>query len=1114
MTEIEKSRGRLSRRLTLLMITVAVLPLVLGGGLAILTTYQMGREEVASRQAAALYLGKALIRNYLDALLDDLEVAGRLAFQDQEHIEDTLRSLCLQNKDRLIELSAVAIDGQELAHLIHCTPLAQGALQNRSAYEPFFRAKRGEVYVSDVSFLEVNDPYVRISCPIVHNGQRVLVVTAVVNLESLWYTLEEVDPGAEGYFYLVDRRGNVMAFRDVAVVRQARNMADVPAVHEILSGGTLSRLHRYRGLRGDYVVGRAIWISLTQEEQNSPWGWGLVVEMPQVAAFAVFTRISVGLITLLLAVTLGSLGLAWRQSRRIVEPITELARGAYAIADGNFSYQVIVNTDDEIGAVGQVFNLMTRRLRDLIARLESRVEQQSLLRWATQHINSAGLEAERVYKAIHEALARLMPCEAIVIAWKNTEKDVVELVYRVDRNLRAPYAELEGYSGLTGWVLYNGKPLFIPDMELDTTVPRVHFGYGEHVRSLMAVPMLRGQNVVGVISVQSYTPNVYTQEHLELLELIAAQAMVAMENIWLFESSQRQLRELQVLNAVAQAAVEATSQDELIEKATSLVGNTFFPVHFGVLLVDEENQVLRFHPSYRGLPDRMDPIPLSRGITGWVVLTGEPRRVGDTSLDPDYLRRSDNTLSELCVPLRAGDKVLGVLNAESAEKNAFSQADERLLMTVAGQLATALERLRLFNEMREALERERRLNAVAHIISSELDEDRILTQVVSLAGELIQADTGGFALLTAKENALYFNPAYTYNLPPGVELPELPEETGISWEIVKTRNSVLLADYPSHPKAVPHFVAAGVRSFIGVPVMMGDTCFGVLAMFRTTSSRAFTGRELRILESVARQTGAALQNARLLAESRRRADELALALARQRELDRLKSEFVQNVSHELRTPITIVHGYAEMLASDEELMRSLPLHYRDALQVMLRRTRMLTDLVEDITLILGAERKERPMYPLDILELLQTAWVDFAPIAQQSGVHFQAELPPSLPQVRGVALYLRRVVDNLLSNAIKFTPQGGTVVLRSWAESGRVIVEVSDTGIGIPEDQLERIFERFYQVDGSTRRRYGGVGLGLALVKELTEFHLGKVSVHSAPGRGSTFRLELPALDS
>ncbi len=1108
MTEIEKSRGRLARRLALIFLALALLPLVLGGSMAVLTTYQIGTEEVASREELALVLGEALIRNYLETLLNDLEVIGNLALLDREHMDLAARSVCLQRGDRYVDLSVMTIDGQELARLVNCTPLASGALQNRSAYEPFFRAQRGELYVGEVSFVEGNDPYVRVSRPIEYQGKRVVVVTALVNLKGLWRPLKELDPGAKGYFYLVDRRGNVMAFRDLSVVRQARNVANYPPVHEVLSGATLSRLYSYRGLLGDSVVGQAIWVGLS--EQAPDRGWVVVVEMPRAAAFAAFNRISVGLATLLFVVAALSLGIAFRQSARLLRPITALAHGAYAISNGDFSCTVPVTTDDEIGAVAHVFNLMTRRLRELVASLEARAEQQALLRWATQHINSAGLEAERVYVAIHEAIERLMPCEAILIAWRNQERDVVELVYRVDRGMRVPYAELEGYSGLTGWVLKHGKPLFTPDIEQETSIPHVHFGRQERVHAIIAVPMLRGDVVAGVISVQSYAIAAYTQEHLALLELVAAQAMVAMENIWLYESRQRQLRELQILNAVAQLAVEATHEDELIEKATQLVGDTFFPVHFGILLVDEVTRTLRFHPSYRGLPGQMDPIPLGQGITGWVAVSGMPRRVGDADSEPDFIRRAVETRSELCVPLRAGERVLGVINAESAERNAFTAADERLLMTVAGQLATAIERLRLFNETREALERERRLNAVAHIISSELEETRILAQVVQLAGELIQADTGGFALVSEQGDEVYFNPAYTYHLPPDMVLPPLKEGEGISWEIVKTRTSLLLADYPSHPKAVAHFVAAGVRSFIGVPVLLGDTCFGVLAMFRMASSRPFIGRDLNILESVARQTGVALNNARLLAESRRRAEELAKALARQQELDRLKSEFVQNVSHELRTPLAIVHGYAEMLAEDQGLQQSLPAHYQEALKIMMRRTRMLSELVQDITLILGAERREREAYPLDILELLQTSFVEFAPLAQEADLHLQADLPATLPRVRGVALYLRRVLDNLLSNAIKFTPEGGVVTLRAWAESDRVVVEVSDTGIGIPEEQIERIFERFYQVDGSTRRRYGGVGLGLALVKELVEFHGGRVSVRSKPGQGSAFCVELP----
>jgi signal transduction histidine kinase len=114
--------------------------------------------------------------------------------------------------------------------------------------------------------------------------------------------------------------------------------------------------------------------------------------------------------------------------------------------------------------------------------------------------------------------------------------------------------------------------------------------------------------------------------------------------------------------------------------------------------------------------------------------------------------------------------------------------------------------------------------------------------------------------------------------------------------------------------------------------------------------------------------------------------------------------------------------------------------------------------------------------------------------------------------VRGEASYVRRDLDNLLSNAIKFTPAGGKVTIRLFSERDQVILQVSDTGIGIPADEQDEVFERFYQVDGSSRRRYGGVGLGLALVKEVVEALGGEVSLNSVLGEGSTFTVSLPAV--
>ena len=142
-------------------------------------------------------------------------------------------------------------------------------------------------------------------------------------------------------------------------------------------------------------------------------------------------------------------------------------------------------------------------------------------------------------------------------------------------------------------------------------------------------------------------------------------------------------------------------------------------------------------------------------------------------------------------------------------------------------------------------------------------------------------------------------------------------------------------------------------------------------------------------------------------------------------------------------------------------------------------------------------------------ELAIAAVEDFQDAAKRAGLELETEIAPGLPAVSGTTLHLRRVLDNLINNALKFTPAGGSIV---QSNARHVVLQVRDTGIGIAPDQQKRIFDRFYQVNGSSRRRYGGVGLGLALVKEIVEAHGGAVAVESRENEGSTFTVTLPAL--
>ncbi|HLM48629.1 MAG TPA: HAMP domain-containing sensor histidine kinase, partial [Myxococcaceae bacterium] len=239
---------------------------------------------------------------------------------------------------------------------------------------------------------------------------------------------------------------------------------------------------------------------------------------------------------------------------------------------------------------------------------------------------------------------------------------------------------------------------------------------------------------------------------------------------------------------------------------------------------------------------------------------------------------------------------------------------------------------------------------------------------------------------------------------------------------------------------------------------------------------------------------------------------------RLKEADRLKSSFLGTVSHELRTPLSSIIGYSEMLA--EGLVGGLNPEQTQFVRTIIEKGNTLLKLISSILDMSQIEAgKVRLAFEwVDVQELVQSALTSVMPQAQRKGLQLDVRMPGGV-QERVVAdrEKLRQVVVNLLANAVKFTPGGGRVEVRLSAigpqrelgvEGYRI--EVEDTGVGIPEDQRERIFQSFYQVDDSPTREYGGAGLGLAIVKSYVEGHGGRVSLTSEVGRGSCFGVVLP----
>jgi signal transduction histidine kinase/putative methionine-R-sulfoxide reductase with GAF domain len=655
--------------------------------------------------------------------------------------------------------------------------------------------------------------------------------------------------------------------------------------------------------------------------------------------------------------------------------------------------------------------------------------------------------------------------------------------------------------GVTYTVAKSGKPLIVT-----TTKGHPMFEDTDWDSAIAGLPLVIGDLVVGVMNVAYHQEHFFDENELRVLRLLADQAAIAIRNAELFESTQRQLQELKLLYNLARSGAEATDENVIIQHATESIGKTLFPDNCGVLLLDETGESLYLHRSYKtikpGLHDNI--IPLGEGITGNVALNGIPLRIADISKTPFALRLDEDMRAELCVPLRVGHRVIGVINAESHIVGNFTADDERLLMTVANQLATGIEKARLFAEITRALDREQRLNEITRIISGTLDITTILNNVLRLATELIGADSAALFMSSDDEKSLP-NP-YVYNITGDGDF--LVEGTNIARNIIANSKPLLLSNNGHTPEALQSLAELGASAFIGAPVAVGGRTIGVLELFSSSSQVLFTQRDLGLIESIGLQTGIAIQNARHFEQASQRATELASALSRLEELDQLKSEFIQNVSHELRTPLAIVRGYIELL-TDGTLGEVSP-EQVDPINIISRRVDMLTHIVEDLTIILEVEGDRMRWEEIDIHALTLASLSEFQVSMESAGLQLISEVDSHIKPIYGDTLKLRRMLDNLIGNALKFTPTGGsiTVGLNDLGECIRI--QVSDTGIGIPKDKIERVFERFYQVDGSSRRRYGGTGLGLSLVKEITEAHNGTVSVESEENKGTRFTIEIP----
>jgi signal transduction histidine kinase len=644
------------------------------------------------------------------------------------------------------------------------------------------------------------------------------------------------------------------------------------------------------------------------------------------------------------------------------------------------------------------------------------------------------------------------------------------------------------------------------------------------------------ERVIGVVEIiNRLDGRPFTRNDEILIEFIASSAAVVIENVRLFNELEQRLSEVSALQRETQHRVEAQAAlgraseainrvlklDEVLQTAVEAAAD-LMPSSQGVALMLREGETTDLKvAAHRGFEEAT-----LNAISALKIEESESWGIGSISgqMASEFpTHNAQESMPLTGVPLRGQEEVIGLIVLGAALK---SNETRRLLQTLGDMVAIAIEKARLHETTTRQLAEVSTLYTLANQVTTVLDLNRILETTVTIIHHAL--DCQGCCLhlhdpqtgdLTLKASSRRGHREY--------ETADLRIIGLISRQVLRKRYPVNLTHIESATSASKscsggslneplvsldiassgHEWDTSIQSLLIVPLITQNTLVGTLSI-DDQSAEAFGPNEGRLLTIAAAQVAVAIENARLLRNLSNRAVQLEQAIEELRELHRLKTEFIQNVSHELRTPLTFVKSYVQLIL--EGAMGEINSDLRDTLTIVDERNDAIIRLVNDVISLEQVEMGQFEFQPVTLAEVASRSVEGAAMTARESGVNIELQVADDLPVVHADPGRLGQVFDNLLGNAIKFSPAASTITVRVWHDGAFVHADVQDQGIGISADRLDRIFDRFYQVDGSTTRRFGGTGLGLAIVKTIVESHGGQVTVESEVGVGSIFSFALP----
>ena len=395
-----------------------------------------------------------------------------------------------------------------------------------------------------------------------------------------------------------------------------------------------------------------------------------------------------------------------------------------------------------------------------------------------------------------------------------------------------------------------------------------------------------------------------------------------------------------------------------------------------------------------------------------------------------------------------------------------------------------------------------RLVEISRILNSATSLSHLLNFIIKEAANLIDTEAASILLFDSRTRQLYFMAASNENHDQLTRKP-VPLDNSIAGAVFRANQPMIIQDVTKDPRwnqNIDQAISFQTHNILGVPMRnVKRRPVGVLEAINKQGDGEFQVEDIETLSILADIAGVAVEKARLIEELRRANRELS-------ELDQIKSDFISIASHELRTPLSVILGYVSFLRdeADPEMADQL----NNVMDAAVHLRTLIQDMVNLRYVDIGEDRRQQDR--LNLVEVVHEMSLQRDETAAAKQQTITLTLPDDPLIILGDRGMIEIVLNNLINNAIKFTPNHGRIQITLAKKEHEAWLNVTDTGIGIPHEDLDRIFRRFYQVESALRRRYEGMGLGLAIVKDLVELHNGRIWAESKDRTGSRFTVALP----